>query len=133
VYVAARSAALGLFAEASERVELVDRLMRGLSWPYGLLLFALVPGVCEELFFRGLVQRGLLRALAPAQAIAATALLFGLFHGDLQQGTFAALLGAWLGWVAWRTDSVWSAAAGHVLANGIGLGLAHAVRGEMSP
>jgi uncharacterized protein len=60
-----------------------------------LAVLALVAGllapVCEELMFRGLLQRALRRRLAPAPAIAITAAAFALAHPllDWSLGTFA--------------------------------------------
>ena len=122
-YAAARWIATVPFDATSGQLELLEQLVGSVPRPVAIALFAVVPGVCEELFFRGLVQRGLARALPPAAAVAVAALCFGAVHGDLQQGTFAAALGLWLGWVTWRTGSIWPAAACHAFANALGIAL----------
>lgn len=43
-------------------------------------IVALVPAVCEELFFRGYIQRNYVESLSPARGILLTSVLFGLFH-----------------------------------------------------
>ncbi len=70
----------------------------------------------EELFFRGLLLRGLLRFFAPLRdhpgrsraaavvaAVVVDGLLFGLAHGELQQFAGLAVFGAILAFVSLRT------------------------------
>lgn len=66
----------------------------------------LLPGACEELIFRGLLQRRLLRRWSPPVAIGVTSVLFALVHVDPQAMGLALVLGVWIGVVAWRTNSV---------------------------
>lgn len=82
-----------------------------------VLGLAVVPAVCEETFFRGLLQTRLVRAWGPAPAVAATALAFGAFHLDPVQGTMAALLGLVLGAVRERLGGVRPAALAHAVNN----------------
>lgn len=73
-----------------------------------MFLYVCVLGpVAEELLFRGL----LLRTLAPFSkklAIFASALLFGLFHGNLLQTPYAFVLGLVLGYCALEYRLVWA-------------------------
>jgi sodium transport system permease protein len=93
--------------------------------------FAFAPALFEEFFFRGYLL-GALRNRWPAwAAISATALLFGVFH--LSVGGLAAVervvtstfLGLVLGWLCWRTRSIWPGVVTHSLHNGILLSLAY--------
>jgi membrane protease YdiL (CAAX protease family) len=71
------------------------------------LYAALFGPIAEELVFRGF----LLRSLQPYGrkfAIIMSALMFGLFHGNLPQGIFAMAVGAILGYVAMEYSIVWS-------------------------
>lgn len=104
-------------ADANPLMRMWSEGSRGASAAW-VLCIALVPGIVEECFFRGFVQRTLLRAWRPAQAIAVTSVLFGLAHVEAPAVVFAALIGAWLGIVAWRTGSVALSIAMHVLLNG---------------
>jgi len=72
-----------------------------------VLAISIVPGLVEELFFRGHIQRRLLLRWPPACAIAVTALLFAVAHLNVIQAVFALPLGIWLGIMAWRTGSIW--------------------------
>lgn len=82
-----------------------------------VLVFAVVPGICEEILFRGFVLRGLLRRLTPGRAILWTAVLFGAFHFDLYRLFPTMALGAVLGWTAWITGSLWPAILLHAANN----------------
>ncbi|MDY3561290.1 CPBP family intramembrane metalloprotease [Gemmata sp. JC673] len=82
-----------------------------------VLFIALVPGLIEEAFFRGYVQRRLLARWPAWAAIATTAGLFGLIHIYPANIVFAFLVGLWLGAVAWRTGSVWPAVLCHASIN----------------
>lgn len=91
--------------------------VRSVRDPAGLALFlaavTLGAGVIEELYFRGLIQRRLLRRLRPAWAIGVTSVLFAAIHMHPVQSVFALPVGVWLGVIAWRTNSIWPAVFCH--------------------
>jgi membrane protease YdiL (CAAX protease family) len=89
---------------------------------FGILLFnvftfAFTPALCEELFFRGLIQRNLLRAMSPTIAIVVTALIFSLLHFALFGFVARAFLGVILGVLAWKSSTLWPAIAAHFVFN----------------
>ncbi len=96
-----------------------------------LLALAIVPGVCEEFFFRGVLFASLRTVTTPWRTILATAVLFGLFH--VVAGTVlaperflpSAFLGLVLGWVRHRTASVWPCMLLHAVHNGLILCVVH--------
>jgi ABC-2 type transport system permease protein/sodium transport system permease protein len=96
-----------------------------------LLAMAVLPAVVEELFFRGYLLSALLGVLRPWQAIGSAAALFALFHvilsGMLAVERFvpSLLLGVVLGWVCWKTGSVWPGVLLHALHNGCVVMLAY--------
>src|SRR5690606_30212345 len=87
--------------------------------------------VCEELFFRGYLLGALKNRWPAWAAILATSLLFGVFH--LSVGGLAAVervvtstfLGLVLGWMCWRTGTIWPGVATHTVHNGLLLSLAY--------
>lgn len=116
-------AALGL-SEVGSLAELDAGLAgaRGAGLAGALLSVALASGAAEELFFRGYAQRGLERRLAGRRAGGALALLlasaaFAAAHFDPIHSTAAFVLGLYLGGVTRLADSVWPAAACHVVNN----------------
>jgi membrane protease YdiL (CAAX protease family) len=91
--------------------------------PSVLISFFIVgvaAGICEEVLFRGVIQRGLER-YGIKKAIIITALLFGLMHLDFQRlfGTF--LLGALIGFIVYRTNSLYGGIFAHFANNSIAL------------
>ncbi len=88
----------------------------------GAILLVVIVGVLapifEELFYRGLLQRALLkRGLPPVLAVGITALLFGLSHFQLLQLPALVLAGAVFGWLAHHFGRLGPAIAAHVAFN----------------
>jgi len=87
-----------------------------------LLVFAVLPAVCEELAFRGYILSGLQSAHRVWTAILLSALLFGLLHvlQSLYQQLFnATLLGILLGLMAIRSRSLIPCLAFHFTNNAL--------------
>ena len=74
----------------------------------------------EELLCRGIMLRGMLaRRKAPWKAILWSALIFAVMHMNPWQSIPAFLFGLLLGWVYWRTHSLWATIFLHCLNNSI--------------
>lgn len=97
-----------------------------------LISGALVPAICEELAFRGYVQ-GALRRLGPSVAVLLTGLLFGLMHMSLIRLVPLTLLGALWALVVQRSGSILPGMIGHLLNNGIAVGLAFFAQRNTNP
>ena len=78
---------------------------------------AILPGIGEELALRGWVQRGLEPRAGKAAAVIATALVFGLLHGEPVHAAGAFALGLYLGAVVAMCGSVRPAILCHVVNN----------------
>ena len=89
-----------------------------------LFVLALLPAICEELIFRGVVLKGLRRNFSDITAVLLSALMFCLMHGNLQQFAYTFLLGVVLGWIATRTGSIFSSMIVHFVNNFIVITLA---------
>lgn len=83
--------------------------------------FALLPGVSEELLFRGLLQHAAPRG---ARAIAISGALFALFHLDPHHIVGVLPLGLFLAWVGERAG-VWVTVGAHVANNSVAVLAAH--------
>jgi membrane protease YdiL (CAAX protease family) len=79
--------------------ELASRLPLLVLWPS----FALVPGVAEELLFRGVLQGALGRNL---RAVLIAGCAFALFHVDPVHVIGVLPLGLFLSWVAYRSSTL---------------------------
>jgi sodium transport system permease protein len=100
-----------------------------------VLIFALLPAICEELAFRGFILSGLERQHRTRSAILLSALLFGFLHVLLslfQQLFNATLLGIVLGLLAVRSRSVLPGILFHLLNNSMGVVLGSVVSDSRS-
>src|SRR5438876_11835505 len=101
---------------------IVRRVLEGAVGPdlFGaVLVFGVIAGIAEELFFRGYMQTRLTEAWGPARAIVVSAACFGVLHLDIS-GVHMALafaMGLYLGFVVERTGSVLPAIVCHVVNN----------------
>ncbi len=84
-------------------------------WKFFIL--CLVPGVCEEIFFRGFCQGSLAWRWGNAMAIFVTAVIFAALHGNPWYFHLYILLGILFGWVFAVTGSLWASILCHVLNN----------------
>ncbi len=103
------------------QVDMMERLLLGneLSTGFLFLAFAITPALCEELLFRGYLQRQVERGWGTATSIVLVGVLFGLYHLRLSQAVPLSLLGVYLGFVVWATGSLWSGVLVHLLNNGL--------------
>ena len=82
----------------------------GSSNTFSMFLYAsILAPIGEELLFRGFLLRSL-RPFGKRFAVLGSALLFGLFHGNLLQAPYALAVGLLLGYVAVEYSLVWSIA-----------------------
>lgn len=90
--------------------ESYEQLFEGImSEPWGYLAIGILAPVAEEMVFRGAVLRVLMRLFSRKwhwAAIALSALVFALVHGNMAQGVHAFVIGLLLGWMYYRTDSI---------------------------
>lgn len=71
----------------------------------------------EEVVFRGIVLGGLLKKYSPKIALPISAFLFAFAHLNLQQGINAFLLGLVLGYIYYKTKSIYLTIFGHFCNN----------------
>jgi membrane protease YdiL (CAAX protease family) len=82
-----------------------------------LLIFALLPALCEELLHRGVIAPGLAQRFGFLPALVISALLFGLSHFNLARLLPTTVLGLATGFVRLRSGSLWPAMLLHFLYN----------------
>ena len=97
--------------------------MAAMPWVVLFIVIALTPAVCEEIAFRGFIFSGLSRGDRHWGAVAITAVLFGASHGVLQQSICATLMGVLLGYIAYRTGSVYPGIFFHLANNAMSVSL----------
>jgi sodium transport system permease protein len=84
-----------------------------------ILAIAIVPAICEELLFRGVLLRALATRFVPAATIAISAIVFAAYHLSLLQLVPTLSLGLILGLLAIRARSAIPTMLAHLLNNGI--------------
>jgi membrane protease YdiL (CAAX protease family) len=95
---------------ASSRLDLV----------FDLIVVAVVPGIFEEMFFRGIVQRLLVRITKrPWLSICLAAAFFSFMHLEFLGFLPRFFLGILLGAAYWYSGSLWTSILAHGLFNGI--------------
>ena len=87
-----------------------------------LLLGCVIAPVCEECLFRGLLLNRL-RPYGERFAVWASALCFGLFHGNFSQFFYACAIGVLFAGVVLKTGRLRQAMLLHALINFVGTGL----------
>lgn len=86
----------------------------------GLVSFVtvgVVAPVLEEMLFRGVLLRGFLEHYPTLPAILLSAVVFAGFHFTLSQLPIAFGLGCFVGWLYWKTRSLWPCILAHMFYN----------------
>lgn len=90
-----------------------------------VLIFAVLPAICEELAFRGFILSGFRHLGHKWRAIVYSALFFGLAHAILQQQIMACLVGLVIGFLAVQSGSILPGVVFHLIHNTLQLAVAH--------
>ncbi len=118
---------LNLGKAADQLEEQRERMMAlylksGTTWDLvrNVFFIALIPAICEEAFFRGVVQRFAHTWFKKAWlSIGVSAVLFALFHASVYQMVPIMLAGIVLAWVYHITASLWLNILLHFIFNGL--------------
>ena len=95
-----------------------------------LILTALLPGVCEEFCHRGLLVNGY-KQLTPKKTIILVGFLVGLMHLNIEQFFYACVIGMFLTFLVYLTDSIIPSMIVHFLNNALGLYFAFAEKNNL--
>lgn len=104
-------------AENSAAYQKVAEHQYGVLFGIGLVLYGLVSPLAEEVVFRGILYNRLRRFFGPFIGIAASALFFGAFHGNLVQGVYGMAMGILIAFVYERQGSFFWPVLFHAAAN----------------
>lgn len=86
-----------------------------------LLFLTVLPGIFEELTFRGMLLHGLHRRLRPALLVLVVGVVFGIYHVALFRFVPTACLGVMFAAVTLLTGSIYPAMLWHALNNALGV------------
>ena len=96
---------------------LMEQLIGGNVW-LSLFVTVILAPLAEELLFRGVTMKKAQKLMPFLAANALQALLFGIYHLNWIQGTYAFVLGMILGFTAEYFHSIWAAILLHAFVNG---------------
>ena len=89
----------------------------GINMTYLLIGGVLIGPICEEIIFRGIIQEGFIQTYGGVPALFYSALIFGGIHLLPLQVINAFLAGILLGWMYWKTRSLWLVMLLHIINN----------------
>lgn len=105
------------FAEISASYQQVADRQYGVTFGIGMILYGLVSPLAEEVVFRGVIYNRLCRFFGPLIGIVASALFFGMFHGNAVQGVYGTVMGLCIAYVYERQGSFFWPVLFHAAAN----------------
>ena len=81
------------------------------------LTIAIFAPLFEEVLCRGIILRGLLQHISPLRAIVWSAVMFAVMHLNPWQALPAFMVGLFMGWIYWKTGSLWATIFIHFVNN----------------
>ncbi|MEM9329398.1 MAG: type II CAAX endopeptidase family protein, partial [Bacteroidota bacterium] len=99
----------------------LEEILRDLVKPNlgSILTLTFAAAFLEEYIFRGIVLRGFLKNYPPGKAILWSAAFFGIFHFNPWQLFAAFVIGVYMGWLYYRTQSLWPCIFVHFVNNSL--------------
>jgi len=101
-----------------ELVEKIFAMLEDKTIYTGIMVVIIGP-LFEEILFRGMILDGFLKRYSPWKSILWSSFLFGLFHFNPWQFIPAFILGVIMGYVFWKTRSLWLCIFVHFVNNGL--------------
>lgn len=121
--VAIGTIALGVLIEpllsAIPSPDWLEEILKEMFTKNLIISAVLAAPILEEILLRGIVLDGFLKQYSPAKAIFWSAVIFGVMHLNPVQAVGAFLLGLPLGWLYYRTGSLWPGIALHFVNNAV--------------
>ncbi len=108
--------AISMLYSTNEIGGVIGGLSEQIPYPLALIVVAIVPAFCEELTYRG-VFLSTYRKINPLLAVIMSGALFGILHGNLNQITYAVVLGIVFSLIVEATDSIFSSMIVHCMIN----------------
>lgn len=96
----------------------------GKKYLLSLFVIGITPGICEEVMFRGTMMRAY-EVLGKKKAIIYSAILFGIFHLNLQNLLGPIFLGFILAIIVYKTNSIYASMLAHGISNTIAMTLGY--------
>ena len=108
---------LPISPELAEAAAPLEQQLRSLPLIAGLFFIALVPGFCEEIFFRGYTLSGMRGSMGKVGAVLVVAFAFAVSHYSVHRLAVTMALGTLLGLLVVQYRSIWPAMLAHMMHN----------------
>lgn len=105
------------FTASSESYQNVAQSQYDVSLVVGLILYGVVSPFVEEVIFRGFLYGRMKVYMSKVVALFLSSLLFGIYHGNLVQGTYGFIMGVIFALVYEKYKNFYLAAIMHAMAN----------------
>jgi membrane protease YdiL (CAAX protease family) len=106
--------------QASKQMEAFLKISGPADLFINVIIIALLPAICEEVFFRGAMQRVIIHLTRrPWAGIILTAALFSALHFQFQGFLPRMFLGVVLGVLYWFSGSIWTSIVAHFITNAV--------------
>jgi membrane protease YdiL (CAAX protease family) len=106
--------------KANGQIEAFFKSRKSVDVIINVIIIAVIPAICEELFFRGALQRIIINITkSPWAGIIVTAFLFSALHLQFQGFIPRMFLGMVLGALYWYSGSLWTSIIAHFVNNAV--------------
>jgi membrane protease YdiL (CAAX protease family) len=106
--------------KASGQMEVFFKSNKPIDVILNVIIIGLLPAICEELFFRGALQRIIINITkSPWAGIIITGFLFSALHLQFQGFLPRMFLGVVLGALYWYSGSLWTSILAHFINNAV--------------
>lgn len=100
------------------QMDMIEQILTtDFSLAFTISMLALTPAICEEVLFRGYFQRQAERSKGIVWGIVLSGVVFGLYHLRLTQAIPLSMLGVFMAYLTWRTNSIFPAMLVHLANN----------------
>jgi len=105
------------FVQNSQSYQQAAKMQYSVSLVEGLIIFGFVIPFVEEMIFRGVLYNKLKEYFVPVWSVFLSAMIFGMYHGNIVQLVYAFLMGSVMAYVYEKTKRFSMPVMMHCLAN----------------
>ena len=105
-----------LFAKLGMQPTTISYDLTPANYFISLISLVLLPAVCEELLFRGLIFKGL-KPYGKTFSIVVSALMFSIFHMSIEQAVYPFVMGLLFGVIMYNENNILYCIAVHFISN----------------
>ncbi len=108
---------LSYFPALMQMLEVMNQTINFNNFALQVIVVCIMPAICEEMFFRGFILNALNVKKHPVMAILISSIMFGVFHMNVLQLITGIILGSVLGFITYKSKSIYPAMILHFANN----------------